>query len=225
MADIVKLPKKCPGCKREVNSLNKLVEVVSGLPRCLICVEEMTHKEIMDYLTGKTGPVFMCSNIGQQNGQCEIYVPERDYKVLYPIVTVEEWEKIHTTGNPPPGLNIGPGYGSAKFFLGGEIMDGNIPRNPEKDLEICEKATSGPWAIKGITGDTSTWTLMGNDASFAGLKLIKMTVDDVVFIASAREALPYYIKRCMELEEQIKDFKMVLSKAMVYAYKNSEDPT
>lgn len=80
-------------------------------------------------------------------------------------------------------------------------------RDYQKDLEICERATKGPWnsekMAKQVTDKriASEFIVKAADGTFAGL--INITDEDAEFIAITREALPHYIKRCMELEEAL----------------------
>jgi len=57
-------------------------------------------------------------------------------------------------------------------------------RNWQKDWELCQKATPGPW-LESELGE------MG------------MLIWDAKFTAAAREALPYWLKRVQELEAQV----------------------
>jgi hypothetical protein len=84
-----------------------------------------------------------------------------------------------------------------------------LDRDYQKDLEICKKATPGPWEVEKkipfydlhrivpqIVNKDSV--IIFNECHYAPKDL-----HDWTFIATAREALPYYIKRCMELAEAL----------------------
>lgn len=72
-------------------------------------------------------------------------------------------------------------------------------RNWEKDWEMCQGVVRPPWKVdKDSEGryyvytDTGIWIEVGYAPSVAQ------------FIAQAREALPYWLQRVRELEEQLK---------------------
>lgn len=79
---IIKYPEKCPNCKREIKHRNKIIEI-EGVKYCLICREEKIYEEIMAYLEGRSSPIFVCSNIGEKNAQCDLIIPSRDYLKFY----------------------------------------------------------------------------------------------------------------------------------------------
>lgn len=69
-------------------------------------------------------------------------------------------------------------------------------RDYQKDLEVCEKATPGPWKLKIKGNSVQSFAINGVCSG------MKPRGGDAHFIALARTALPWYIKRCMELESQ-----------------------
>jgi len=71
---------KCPKCKRIVEKPNRLVPIWEGSKTlwCLICIEDMTHEEIVDYLEGKSSGTFVCGEDG-----CNYLTPKRDYLQTY----------------------------------------------------------------------------------------------------------------------------------------------
>jgi len=86
-------------------------------------------------------------------------------------------------------------------------------RDAKKDLKACERATPGPW-YREKTGANykgfSTETVIADTCTFAtGNKVYAdlegkgghLPSDDADFIALARDALPYWIKRAQEAEE------------------------
>jgi superfamily II helicase len=85
---VVKLPKRverCLKCKREIKTPNRLVNLPGMQTKwCLICHEEEAHKDIMSYLAGKGTPTFICSNIGQEDAECDVmFVAGRNYLTLH----------------------------------------------------------------------------------------------------------------------------------------------
>lgn len=88
MAEVIALPKKCPGCKRIMTPPNKLVRVGGIIDRCLICVEEQAHKDLMKWLSGEGDTIFFCSNIGDEDAECTVvHSFGRNYMQIY---TTEE---------------------------------------------------------------------------------------------------------------------------------------
>lgn len=76
-----------------------------------------------------------------------------------------------------------------------------MKRNYRTDLEVCEKATPGEWKEKCFDSCWYVYRASGEGTVvdiFDGTKK-----EDAEFIAISREALPYYIKRCMDLEAQV----------------------
>jgi hypothetical protein len=104
-----------------------------------------------------------------------------------------------------------------------------MKRDMQKDLEMCEKATPGNWKLQMVDGKLSI-IFVPNDISIFGCKAIVMSsgyseknggvwdtwiqcrLDDARFIAESREALPYYIKQCQDLEERNKKLQIELCK-------------
>ncbi|HBR28398.1 MAG TPA: hypothetical protein DD789_03050 [Firmicutes bacterium] len=78
MGEIHKLPTKCPKCKRQIKKPNKLNKMPIGYPVCSICIEEETHKQIMERLEGARGPLFCCGIEG-----CNVIDPTRDCLKYY----------------------------------------------------------------------------------------------------------------------------------------------
>lgn len=90
-----------------------------------------------------------------------------------------------------------------------------MSRDWQKDFELCEKATPGPWRACGARdGCGLVWCVPGDvvvattntddeDEGFSSTKESK--VIDADFIAEAREALPYWLKRVRELEKIIEE--------------------
>ena len=88
-------------------------------------------------------------------------------------------------------------------------------RDAKKDLEVCERATLGPW-YREKTGANykgfSTETVIADTCPFATDNKVYTDLegkggsfpsDDADFIALAREALPYWISRAQELEARL----------------------
>jgi hypothetical protein len=74
-----------------------------------------------------------------------------------------------------------------------------VERDYQKDLEICERATDSVW-FHAVDNDNECCHI--RDA-FHNYIAEVASYDDAVFFALARTALPWYIKRCMELESQL----------------------
>lgn len=78
-------------------------------------------------------------------------------------------------------------------------------RDYQKDLEVCEKATEEPWTAEQMTSKKAR-----RGGGYIYYKVVQavnaichyLTKKDADFIALARTALPWYIKRCMELVKQ-----------------------
>jgi len=77
-------------------------------------------------------------------------------------------------------------------------------RDYQKDLEVCERATKGPWESDALG---LVWGPGMQEGKYVNRKIMVVnsvsTKNDAEFIAIARTALPWYIKRCMELEDQL----------------------
>lgn len=79
-------------------------------------------------------------------------------------------------------------------------------RDYQKDLEVCEKATEEPWTAEQMTSKKAR-----RGGGYIYYKVVQavnaichyLTKKDADFIALARTALPFYIKRCMALESKL----------------------
>jgi|GEM_PF-5807130 len=98
---VINLPERCPICKREIKHSNRLVTIPGFMgKRCLICAEEVAHKDIMGYLTGDKSPMFICSSIGQEDAECDMfYTNGRNYLQLYTTAELVE-EVLYRLKNP-----------------------------------------------------------------------------------------------------------------------------
>lgn len=81
-----------------------------------------------------------------------------------------------------------------------------MARNLKKDLELCNKATKGPWYTGGIDGVPNR--LIATTSFFGGGKVYTRGQDanpgvDAEFIAEARTGWPEAIKRSIEAEAKI----------------------
>lgn len=82
-------------------------------------------------------------------------------------------------------------------------------RDYRKDLDVCEKATPGEWEHeRDIQGNDKEWLIF--EAIYVnGERILRLNCDNAEniarFISLARTALPWYIRRVMELEEIITD--------------------
>ena len=77
-------------------------------------------------------------------------------------------------------------------------------RNWQKDWELCEKATSGPWKADREGTHFVEYYITVNKGFkervlFSGDNELDTTWEDTVFVAEAREALPYWLRRYKEL--------------------------
>jgi hypothetical protein len=90
---------------------------------------------------------------------------------------------------------------------------GKVKRDIKADLEMCEKATPGPWSKSRMDMDSYSCNEKGDYEIVAyvyrnpepripcfGLQFR----NDAKFISESREALPHYIKRTMEAEDLLK---------------------
>jgi hypothetical protein len=95
-------------------------------------------------------------------------------------------------------------------------------RDLQKDLEICNKATQGPWywTPEEIECDPETgwWgeppsvmlpQVMGDDN---GKGFVVWSNDDAEFIAQAREGWPHAIERAIKAEAEVERLRMALDK-------------
>jgi hypothetical protein len=82
-------------------------------------------------------------------------------------------------------------------------------RDAKQDLDICEKATRGPWKLgKAYTviAEYPTGDIAGSDDfDYYGGYLVGESISNLnrEFIAISREALPYWINRAMALEQEL----------------------
>jgi len=75
-------------------------------------------------------------------------------------------------------------------------------KDPEKVLEICEKATPGPWdRIKRIDQRLYLGTAKKPIADVCNLYWAESEAN-LEFVSIARTALPYYVERCRRLEAE-----------------------
>lgn len=79
-------------------------------------------------------------------------------------------------------------------------------RDYHKDMEVCQKATPEPWEgfeDEGVKSKDGYVFETGCGCCTSS----HLSSEDAEFIEVSREALPYYIKRCMFLEEQVIEWK------------------
>jgi len=86
-----------------------------------------------------------------------------------------------------------------------------MERDYQKDLEVCEKATPEPW-VWNTMGDLVHRKSDGTDIEVIGIEhydgpQIAMTEENDDFVTTARTALPFYIKRCMEQDDEISSLR------------------
>ena len=92
-------------------------------------------------------------------------------------------------------------------------------RDPQTDLEVCEKATRGPWEYLSETGYAGDYPYSKSHRVKIGNKTLTVSCHiygwegekeeraNAELIALAREALPWWIKRVQELEAENKLLK------------------
>lgn len=85
-----------------------------------------------------------------------------------------------------------------------------MARDLQKDLEICNRATKGPWYVGAKEGITNR--LIATTSFFGSGKVYKQGQDanpgaDLEFIAEAREGWPEAIERAMKAEAQVKELE------------------
>ena len=78
-------------------------------------------------------------------------------------------------------------------------------RNATKDLKLCNASylTPGPWTDDHWHDEA---TGMPHTVVFAGEKTVASfdNMDNAAFVAMSREALPYWIERCLKAEAKLK---------------------
>jgi hypothetical protein len=89
-----------------------------------------------------------------------------------------------------------------------------MPRDLKKDLELCNKATKGPWYTGGIDGVPNR--LIATTSFFGGGKVYTRGQDaspgaDAEFIAAAREGWPEAIERAMRAEKALEIACVILA--------------
>ena len=80
-------------------------------------------------------------------------------------------------------------------------------RNAKDDLEICGKASPGPWRVKtnahrATRGGSWGW-IEGPRENWCWADERPRSRRDADFVATAREALPYWIERAVKLERAL----------------------
>lgn len=81
-----------------------------------------------------------------------------------------------------------------------------MPRDLEKDLELCNEATKGPWYVGAKENGPNR--LIANVSYFGFGKIYTRGQDanpgaDIMFIAAAREGWPEAIERAMRAEKAL----------------------
>ncbi|MBA1335885.1 MAG: hypothetical protein HPY66_1703 [Firmicutes bacterium] len=84
-----------------------------------------------------------------------------------------------------------------------------MERDAKHDLGLCELTTEGPWYIDKIdshdnSGPSATFYLVKSEHAANKDKIVADMIlhgKDAEFIAMSREALPYWIKRAQEFEQ------------------------
>lgn len=80
-----------------------------------------------------------------------------------------------------------------------------MKRDAKADLELCQKATQGPWVylnpIDGVVALTNDDD--DDDNHICKPEFCEDQEDDMEFIAESREALPHWIERAMAAEEKL----------------------
>lgn len=102
-----------------------------------------------------------------------------------------------------------------------------MARDCKKDLEICSKATPGPWDWND-RGDVVSLSNKHVDSVIITTEYydgpqIAINEENDKFIRTSREALPYYINRCVELEAQVGQMRNILKNACKECIENFGD--
>lgn len=106
----------------------------------------------------------------------------------------------------------------SKFPRKGNEVRKMTERDWQKDMEICKKATPGPWWVDVGKILNPCSIALGHSDEFntevyicLGTSAVADAIDDAEFIAESREALPYWLQRVRELEEKIEQLKVQLA--------------
>ncbi|NOU54939.1 hypothetical protein HN020_09275 [Brevibacillus borstelensis] len=98
-----------------------------------------------------------------------------------------------------------------------------MERDAEKDLQMCEAATPGPWKTSqhdqyslDIVSAPEQEVICWTDSFGQGAR-------DGYFIAEAREALPYWIDRAVSLEKEVGMLRDALEKIDIHI-RSTGDP-
>lgn len=91
-----------------------------------------------------------------------------------------------------------------------------MSRGYEADLKVCEAATPGPWLIMQGDEETPDRVISPDYSEFDEVAQELLRADSE-FIAMAREALPWYVERCKELEK----FRESVQKRFAFLADNS----
>jgi len=94
-----------------------------------------------------------------------------------------------------------------------------MKRDAQKDLELCQKATPGPWEFKQeddwgvdvghIENEKKVICDFGDATQFYPVSGEAPEEADLKFILESREALPYWINRAIEAEKLLLEFAYV----------------
>jgi len=81
-------------------------------------------------------------------------------------------------------------------------------------LELCEAASKGPWKVKTNrhrnTDGTSWGWVEGTREGWCWSKNRNHSYEDAVFIAMAREAIPWYIAEIRRLRAEVEQYREAL---------------
>lgn len=100
-------------------------------------------------------------------------------------------------------------------------------RDWQKDWEMCERATFGKWEMVSANCPEGPYMIRmpyPKGGTWYGVRMIAWK-KDAEFIAEAREALPYWLQRVWELEDENRELRDVLEtlvKNSVSPFKNGE---
>ena len=98
-------------------------------------------------------------------------------------------------------------------------------RDLQKDLELCEKATEGPWEIMVRDGVIIIPGIVSGANGYSGY-YDPPEKEDAEFIAAAREGWPYAIERALKAEELLRDIlPMAMWESCRYREHAEADPT
>lgn len=110
-----------------------------------------------------------------------------------------------------------------------------MKRDAKKDLEMCKRATPGPWHYDGMHNEIQTpyedsfWLITSEcrstpDQDYPSDQFSHKYDANYAFIAMARDALPYWIKRAIRMELALEQACKQLEAVANQTPMSSDDP-